>query len=44
VTCVTAGTYDFNHLPTWLEWLPSLSPEGERTVPPPGAGRVAPTH
>jgi RND superfamily putative drug exporter len=32
------------YLPTWLEWLPSLSSEGERTTPPTGAGRVAPTH
>jgi uncharacterized membrane protein YdfJ with MMPL/SSD domain len=35
---------DWNwYLPTWLEWLPSLSPEGEeRAVPPPG--RAVPTH
>jgi RND superfamily putative drug exporter len=31
------------YLPAWLEWLPSLSPEGERpTTPPPG--RALPTH
>jgi len=32
------------YLPTWLEWLPSLSAEGERTTPPTAAGRVVPTH
>jgi uncharacterized membrane protein YdfJ with MMPL/SSD domain len=31
------------YLPRWLEWLPSLSPEGERrSAPPPG--RIVPTH
>jgi uncharacterized membrane protein YdfJ with MMPL/SSD domain len=30
------------YLPAWLEWLPSLSPEGERSVVPPG--RALPTH
>jgi uncharacterized membrane protein YdfJ with MMPL/SSD domain len=32
------------YLPAWLEWLPSLSPEGERRVPPAGPGRVVPGH
>jgi uncharacterized membrane protein YdfJ with MMPL/SSD domain len=32
------------YLPAWLEWLPSLSPQGERKSPPPGVGRVAPSH
>jgi uncharacterized membrane protein YdfJ with MMPL/SSD domain len=32
------------YLPRWLEWLPSLSPEGERNLPPVGAGRVVPSH
>jgi uncharacterized membrane protein YdfJ with MMPL/SSD domain len=32
------------YLPAWLEWLPSLSPEGELTHPPKRAGHVAPTH
>jgi uncharacterized membrane protein YdfJ with MMPL/SSD domain len=36
---------DWNwYLPTWLEWLPSLSPEGERKAATPPPGRVAPTH
>ena len=36
---------DWNwYLPAWLEWLPSLSPEGERKAAPPPPGRVAPTH
>ena len=30
------------YLPAWLEWLPSLSPEGEPTPQPPG--RALPTH
>jgi uncharacterized membrane protein YdfJ with MMPL/SSD domain len=30
------------YLPTWLEWLPSLSPEGERRVRTPQ--RILPTH
>jgi len=30
------------YLPTWLEWLPSLSPEGGRSPRPPG--RALPTH
>jgi len=30
------------YLPSWLEWLPSLSPEGERRAPRPS--RVLPTH
>jgi len=32
------------YLPRWLEWLPSLAPEGERTEPPRGPGRALPTH
>ncbi len=32
------------YLPSWLEWLPSLSAEGERTPPPPRPGPVVPTH
>jgi RND superfamily putative drug exporter len=31
------------YLPTWLEWLPTLSPEGERGQPRP-PGRAVPTH
>jgi RND superfamily putative drug exporter len=37
---------DWNwYLPAWLEWLPSLSPEGEQqpTAPPPPR-RILPTH
>jgi RND superfamily putative drug exporter len=30
------------YLPTWLEWLPTLAPEGERAPRPPG--RALPTH
>ena len=30
------------YLPSWLEWLPSLSPEGEPTPQPPG--RALPMH
>ena len=30
------------YLPSWLEWLPSLSPEGERPTPAPGPARPAP--
>jgi uncharacterized membrane protein YdfJ with MMPL/SSD domain len=30
------------YLPRWLEWLPSLSPEGERRATPPR--RILPTH
>ncbi|HMK12952.1 MAG TPA: MMPL family transporter, partial [Acidimicrobiales bacterium] len=29
------------YMPSWLEWLPSLAPEGEQTSPP---GRAVPTH
>jgi uncharacterized membrane protein YdfJ with MMPL/SSD domain len=33
------------YLPTWLEWLPSLAPEGDRrTTPPRPPQRVLPTH
>ena len=32
------------YLPAWLEWLPSLSPEGEREIPLTGVGRAAPSH
>jgi RND superfamily putative drug exporter len=31
------------YLPSWLEWLPTLSPEGERAEPRP-PGRAVPTH
>jgi uncharacterized membrane protein YdfJ with MMPL/SSD domain len=32
------------YLPRWLEWLPSLSPEGDRRTPPPQRpGRALPT-
>ena len=31
------------YLPPWLDWLPSLSPEGERETPKPPRGRAVPT-
>jgi uncharacterized membrane protein YdfJ with MMPL/SSD domain len=31
------------YLPRWLEWLPSLSPEGERKPPPKRPGRPVPS-
>jgi uncharacterized membrane protein YdfJ with MMPL/SSD domain len=32
------------YLPAWLEWLPAVSPEGERAPAPPPPGRAVPTH
>jgi RND superfamily putative drug exporter len=32
------------YLPTWLEWLPSLAPEGERKPAPPAPRPAGPAH